>query len=144
MTKPKKLSASAIIAKLDEPEEMTELEVQHLLEERDRGGKPAPVPVAEYLEAALPPVPPALHALDMAPVNSKIVVVETGAVLARPDAVTLLPKSDPASTLPVGAKILKTPTGYVSEQLSPTVDHPLLLTASAAEAITMFVGHFHP
>jgi hypothetical protein len=148
MAKPKKdiaAQASAIIAKLDEPEEeLSILEVQNLMEERDRAAQPIkPVPVAEYLEAALPVVP-GLHALDSAPVNSKIVVVEQGAVLATPsDGPVLLPKTDRAHKLPEGAKITKTHAGFRAEQLSAVIDRPVMLYATAGEAIDGFLAHFH-
>lgn len=103
----------------------------------------------EPVEAAVEPVaaavPDSLHALDSAPVNSKIVVVEgDGAILATPDFHTRLPDGDPAHKLPVGARIVKRAEGiYQSIQLSPAEDHPLLVTASARDAIAQFVPHFH-
>lgn len=91
------------------------------------------------------------HMLDAAPIGSKIVVVrlEGGAVLARfanPLAdVTTLPKSDPASKLPAGARIVKSAEDmYVAMQMDPAEDYPPLVTKTAGEAIAGFVAHFHP
>lgn len=99
-------------------------------------------------EAAMEPVaaavPDSLHALDSSPVNSKIVVTDAGPILATPDFETLLPKGDPAHRLPVGARIIKRAEGiFQSIQLSPAIDHPVLVTATAIAAIAQFVPHFH-
>ena len=84
------------------------------------------------------------HALDLAPVNSKIVVTEHGAVLAAPDGLSLLAKSDPASKLPRGAKILKVAEArYVSTQLDAAL-HPDTTHATATDAIAAFFDDFHP
>lgn len=49
------------------------------------------------------------HALESAPVNSKLVVTVEGAVLVSPDSgePLVLVRPDPAAKLPVGAKITK-------------------------------------
>jgi hypothetical protein len=108
----------------------------------------APIPWVAPVEAAMEPVaaavPDSLHALDSAPVNSKIVVVDTGAIMATPDFEIRLPDGDPAHALPIGARIIKRADGiYQSVQLSPAEDRPLLITATAADAIARFVVHFH-
>lgn len=127
MTKPK-AQASAILAKLDEPHH-----------------EPPPIPVAEYLEAALTP----RHALETSPANSKIVVVlmdgKSHAVLATPAGAHELPVGDAAHRLPEGARIRKLEEGrYVAEQMSPVEDHPPLVTDSVDAAIGGFIAHFHP
>lgn len=105
---------------------------------------PEPEPVVAAMEPVAAAVPESRHALDLAPVNSKIVVTEDGAVFVTPAEVRTLPKDDPASKLPSGARILKLGEGsYRSVQLSPADDRPALLTASAHEAIAGFVAHFH-
>lgn len=103
-----------------------------------------------FLES-FPDAPDVRHALDLAPINSKIVVVkregESGmiAVLATPDGAHPLPKGDPAHRLPDGARIRKIAEGsFIAEQLSPAVDHPRLETVTASDAIGRFVDHFHP
>lgn len=85
------------------------------------------------------------HALDAAPINSKIVVTEDGAVLALPDDFKVLPPSDIASALPRGARIRKDGhRTYVATQLNATVSYPERTYGSASEAIQDFVVHFHP
>lgn len=85
------------------------------------------------------------HALDEAPVNSKIVRTRESAVLATPERVVDLPKTDPASRLPEGARIAKrSEHRYEAEQLNAGVTLPMLVTTTAAEAIAGFVQHFHP
>lgn len=88
------------------------------------------------------------HALDLAPPNSKIVVTSNGAVLATPDGPRLLPKTDPANRLPVGARILKQRHGegfrYRSTQMSATEDHADIFAETAGQAIGEFLNHFHP
>lgn len=86
----------------------------------------------------------AMHPLDTAPVNSKLVVVRNEGVLetilAGPNGQTKIP----ASKLPEGAVILKVGEHrFESRQLSPAIEYPVLKTATAGEAITGFVPHFH-
>lgn len=93
------------------------------------------------------PIP--LHALDNAPVNSKVVVVSQEdkpmAVISSPVGVHVLPTSDPANRLPVGARIFKKADDrYEAEQLNPAEDHPLLVGTTASEVIAGFIPHFHP
>ena len=106
------------------------------------------VDAAPPVEAAMEPVaaavPDSLHALDAAPVNSKLVKTDEGAFLATPDSVTRLPDGDPAHKLPEGAKILKRAAdAYWSIQLSPAEDRPVLVTTTAMDAIAQFIPHFH-
>lgn len=107
---------------------------------------------AKEVVAAAVVIPPsgivAVHALDTAPVGSKIVVVRhegaTYAQLARPDAgIKTLPKDDPAAKLPEGAVIRKVADGFESVQLSPAIEYPPMKTATVADAITGFVPYFH-
>lgn len=111
---------------------------------------------AEYLEEAKAVVADLLdqpfsdgpHALDSAPVNSKIVVVrldgKNKAVLAMPSGTITLPVGDAAARLPEGARIAKVADGkFVSTQLSPAIDCPPLHTKTAIEAIVQFIPHFH-
>lgn len=136
---------------LDSLAEPSELEVQQMLEARDRSNDPqgplsAPpgpeVPAAVELPPSNPEGP---HALDLAPVNSKVVVTEEGAFLAGPDGVNKLPKKDAANKLPVGARIQKkAELLYRSEQLSPAEDHDPQVYESAREAIQNFINDFHP
>lgn len=139
-------------------EELSELEVQQMLEQQDKlGGDLQPViPQPEPAAATGPAFDPmAAHALDDAPVNSKIVVVKdpvTGAntaVLATPGGVITLPEGDPAHRLPEGARIAKIPHKdggfrYQGTQLSAVMDYPPLYDESAAAMIARFTGHFHP
>lgn len=89
------------------------------------------------------------HALDSAPINSKIVVVReagvTSIILALPSGEqVLLGGDDIAIQLPVGAKIQKTADGeFLASQLGGNEAHPALVTGTAHEAITGFVPHFH-
>ncbi len=84
------------------------------------------------------------HALDRAPVNSKIVGTDRGTALATPDGVTLLPKSDVAGMLPAGARIQKLgPTRFVATQLDPAIPYPEQEYATATAAILDFLPHFH-
>lgn len=143
----------------DEP---PELEVQQLLESRDAERAAAEavaavVPVActrcggsgyEPEGASVPEPPHGPHALDSAPLNSKIVVVliagKSHAVLATHEGAKELPAGDIAHRLPEGARIFKQAEDqYRAEQLSPTVDHPPLVCTTAGECIARFVGHFH-
>jgi hypothetical protein len=111
--------------------------------------EPAPV---DPLTPVTPPSEPApeVHALESAPVNSKLVVVEDGqkhrkAVLATPSGAEFLPEGDPAHALPLGARIHKAADGkYVATQLSPALDFPDATFATASEAIAGFIPHFHP
>ena len=94
------------------------------------------------MEPVAAAVPDRLHALDRSPVNSKIVVIDEGAMLATGEGVTLLPSDDPASTLPHGARIQKTAEGeYVSNQLGDNA--PAWVTTTATDAIAGFLAHFH-
>lgn len=125
------------------------VDVERMLEERDFSGKPdAPLGAAPPIPEppAAPEIPAGeLHALDLAPLNSKIVVTEDGALLAGSNGVSLLPKHDPASKLPRGARIQKLGTDrFVAVQLSATVTVADLETTTAAEAIRRFLPHFHP
>lgn len=94
-----------------------------------------------------PDAPPARrgHALDFAPVHSKLVKTDQGCVLAIPEGARILPPEDVAHQLPVGAKIFKAAEGrYVSEQLSPDVDRPTTIHPTAIDAIAAFSAYFHP
>ena len=94
------------------------------------------------MEPVAAAVPDRLHALGASPVNSKIVVIDEGAMLATGEGVTLLPPDDPASRLPRGARIQKTAEDeYVSSQLGDTA--PARISATAEEAIGGFLAHFH-
>lgn len=105
------------------------------------------------VEAAMEPVaaavPDSLHALDDAPVNSKIVVVHTDgttyALLALPKGEPVrLPSDDPASKLTVGAKIQKVGDHeYVARQIGLGDNSPALVTTTARDAIAGFMAHFH-
>lgn len=125
---------------------MAVLEGDDAIEEAD-----AMVPALEPETVVVsPPQPAPRHALDDAPINSKIVVVKlhgnTGnaAVLATPDGAHQLPEGDPAHLLPDGARIRKVADDvFIAEQLSPVEDRPRLETASAGEAIARFIDHFH-
>jgi hypothetical protein len=91
------------------------------------------------------------HALDEAPIGSKLVGTDQGVVFARPDGgegrggETLLPKTDVAGKLPAGARIQKIGEGvYRGVQLdSGREDKPALITATALECIQQFVPYFH-
>lgn len=88
------------------------------------------------------------HPLEQAPVNSKIVVTPDGAWLAATGTsdgrLVKLPKSDPASRLPPGARIQKQGAHrYVATQLNPAEDHPDTVHETALLAITTFNSHFH-
>jgi hypothetical protein len=84
------------------------------------------------------------HSLDSAPVNSKLVGTDQGVVFATPAGARILPKDDPASKLPDGAKITKVAEGrFEGWQLSPAIDCSLLVGATAMEVISGFVEHFH-
>lgn len=97
--------------------------------------------------AGEPPTEPSKrrgHALDFAPVHSKIVVTTEGAVFATPNGVSFLPKTDSAAKLPVGARIEKIAADqYRSQQLNATLARPATVHATAIEAIAAFVEHFH-
>lgn len=130
-----------------DPDEPSELEVQRMLEAEDRGELPEPVAEGPAIEPVSPPDGP--HALENAPVNSKIVVVlgnegKTIAFLATPDGVHALPPGDPAHSLPDGARIQKRAEGlFRAEQLSPAVDHEPKDFVTVRDAIVGFVAHFH-
>jgi hypothetical protein len=96
------------------------------------------------LPAPVEPEQPPMHPLDGVEVGSKIVVTSVGAILAGPWGHSQLPKDDPASKLPVGAKITKlADSAYLSTQLSPAEDHPEQVYRTASEAIQNFVRDFH-
>lgn len=105
---------------------------------------------ADSIAPALPAwdeLPP--HALDSAPLNSKIVVVlldgKSHAVLAGPDGAKELPKGDPAHRLPEGARIRKVAEReFLAEQMSPAEDHAPITRESTQRAIADFIPHFHP
>lgn len=106
-----------------------------------------PDPAIDEVVAALAPPPPMpiRHALDDAPINSKIVKLKEGAILGGPSGNRLLPSGDPAHGLPVGAKIFKLAEGrYIAEQLDAVEYHPEFETDSASSAIAQFIAHFHP
>lgn len=90
------------------------------------------------------------HALDLAPDNSKIVVVlldgKSHAVIAGPEGAKELPVGDIAHRLPEGARIQKLPDrqGFRATQLSAVEDHPDRTYATAGAAIAGFLEHFHP
>lgn len=143
----RKKSQDVVVVELDDAgdPEPSELEVEQMLERMDRQDagltptkpelEPEPVVIAD---------PGAPHALDLAPVNSKIVVTEDGAMLATPAGVSVLPKHDPASRLPKGARIIKgDPVTFIASQLSATVFVKPKNYRSAAEAIADFQGYFH-
>jgi hypothetical protein len=89
-------------------------------------------------------VPVALHELDACPIGSKLVGTEQGTVLATPEWEKLLPRTDLAGRLPTGARIQKiSDAAYRSVQLDPAQDRPALITATAYDAVTQFVAHFH-
>lgn len=116
---------------------------------RGRPRKERPNIEPETSKATVPGIPPEsttrrAHALDFAPVGSKIVVTNAGAVLATPDQSPFLPDGDEAHKLPVGARIAKVAEGkFQSEQLNPSVDHASTIHASAVEAIGAFTAYFH-
>lgn len=102
--------------------------------------------------AAVPGTPPLEppkrrgHALDFAPLHSKIVKTDRGAVIVQPpDVPRLLPPGDLAHGLPVGAKIEKTAAdAYRSTQLDDQIGAPPTVHTSAIDAITAFEAHFWP
>lgn len=101
--------------------------------------------VEEALEAAgieTPAPPPAdplpRHALDDAPVNSKIIVLKKpdSAILATPEKTARLPDGDPAHRLPEGVKIFKrSECLYDVSQIAITGDKVLFTADSALSAI---------
>lgn len=98
--------------------------------------------IATFAAAELP------HALDIADINSKIVVILEDnvpvAMMAAPSGVERLPDGDIAHKLPAGARIQKLAADrFEAVQLGATVVQPLLVTATATEAIAQFVKHFH-
>lgn len=98
--------------------------------------------IATFAAAELP------HALDLADINAKIVVILEDnvpvAMMAAPSGVDRLPDGDIAHRLPAGARIQKIAADrFEAIQLGATVQQPLLVTASATEAIAQFVAHFH-
>lgn len=86
------------------------------------------------------------HAMDFAPVHSKLVKTSEGAVMVTPaDTGKYLPKGDIAHGLPTGAKIEKIAAeSYRSSQLDAQFDIPPTLHTTAIEAIEMFAAHFWP
>lgn len=92
----------------------------------------------------------ALHALDLEPVNSKVVVIldqnKPKALLATPAMLEpkVLPEGDPAHKLPEGARIRKVEEEkYIGEQLNAVEMRPPLVRDTAAAVISEFVKHFH-
>lgn len=99
-----------------------------------------------------PPAEPSArrgHALDFAPVNTKIVVLlvannKRQAAMSGPDGHIMLPDGDDAHKLPVGAKITKTGEHtYRSEQLDAVDERTQTVHDTAIEAIAAFTQHFH-
>lgn len=121
------------------PEEYDELD-----EAADRIGAILTESPLEAPAAPMEPERPPMHPLDLAPVNSKIVVTTEGAWLAQPSGAELLTGPDPARRLPVGAKIIKVENGYLSTQLSPAQPSEPRFYKSALEAIKNFVEDHHP
>lgn len=169
--------ASAIVAKLDAPKPIPMAEyVEAALAASDEpsaddaaamaallsaeplvpAGLPCPRCAGTGMVPAVIAEPPAYgwddsqsHALDAAPINSKIMVVllagKSHAVLGTPDGAKELPPGDPAHRLPEGARIRKlAEREYLAEQVSPVEDHPPITRTSASRAIADFVPHFHP
>lgn len=121
--------------------------------------------LATPIASETPTVPTPRHALDDAPVNSKVINTGKQAWIATPDDPTqpedtieamydrgfaprnptkLLPPGDLAHKLPNGAKITKTgPESYVAVQLDHTIGVAPLTTTTAMDAILQFVPHFH-
>lgn len=101
--------------------------------------------VAQVYPTADPVVaPPALHALDLAMIGSKLVGTEQGTVLATPEREVMLVDPDPAARLPKGARIQKIADGvFRSIQLDHVEDKDALITATAYEAVMQFRSHFH-
>jgi hypothetical protein len=152
------------VAEVTDDEEMSEKDVELLLEQRDREAlaaievRPlAPLDetspesalmnardehIAAFCAAELP------HDLDLAPVHSKIVIVLDDnvpvAVLAGPSGTTPLDSANVASRLPVGARIFKAADDrYEATQLGATELRPMLVTQNAVDAIGKFIAHFH-
>lgn len=106
------------------------------------------IPVAKVVA---PVEVPAVHrqpcGLDDAPVGSKIVVVrdpEKRPILMTPSGSLPLANTDVAYQLPEGAKVRRMgPSLFVSQQLNPAITYPDLVTATAREAISQFIAHFH-
>ena len=73
---------------------------------RLRDQSPRPVPKSEIQPFTVDPLDP-VHELDLAPVNSKIVVTNLGAVFATPDRVRKAEKVSDEGKLPEGTKIHK-------------------------------------
>lgn len=152
MPRAKKAIATTPVVETDIlTEEPSELEVQQMLEARDQSNDPqgplkaSATPDLPIPAPSTPTNPEAPHALDVAPIGSKVVVTDEGAVLATSFSVGKLPKTDPANKLPPGAKITKRAEQvFDSWQLSPAEDYPLQTYATAAEAIKNFVNDFHP
>src|SRR5512146_703268 len=83
--------------------------------------------------------------LDRDKISARIVVTDQGAIYAQDERMWILPKTDPASRLPIGAKFRKTKDGkIIARQLNPSEDHPDLVTATVGEGIAQFNRHFHP
>lgn len=164
MPRKPKTAVATILDKPPEPvtesdAEPSELEVQQMLEARDRSNDPQGPLEAPSEPEQTPAVDEvaraeelaqrllnecAPHALDLAGISSKVVVTEEGAFLATPGGVNKLPKSDAANKLPTGAKITKKAEMiYESWQLSPAEDHPAQTYESAREAIQNFINDFH-
>ena len=71
---------------------------------------PRPVPKSEIRPFTVDPLDP-VHELDLAPVNSKIVVTSNGAVFATPDRVRKAEKTSIEGKFPEGTKIHKLAEG---------------------------------
>lgn len=104
-------------------------------------------------EPEQPPAAASGHPLELAPVNSKIVVTTEGAILSMPRPETqdvpahtefaTLVRPDPAARLPVGAKISKTlssegETFYVATLLNSERPEEPSFHGSALEAFEQF------
>ncbi len=138
---------------MDEP---TPVPIHHAPKQSPRRNRPQAAAVDRLLAPEAPPAPAVVgappaepptrrgHMLDFAGVPSKIVVTTEGAVLVTPEGITLLPKSDVASRLPVGARIEKRSAEcYRSTQLNAAVTRPDTTHRTAIDAIEAFIPHFH-
>lgn len=90
------------------------------------------------------------HPLEDAPLNSKVVVTADGAILSPTNGdLELLDKKDPASRLPVGAKIVKAQTAdgdtvYLAMELNCLVAEEPSVHDSALDAILKYPDlHYH-
>lgn len=106
--------------------------------------------VEQEVEAeASPPATVPRCALDDAPVNSHLVVLQwpgekADVVLQTPAGRLDVPNSDLAWKLPVLAELKKTgPHTYVAIQRDDQMGKPKLVCATAVEACQQFKKHFH-